>query len=77
VEIFDNEFEFFVVSGVNDTAEPWSAVLMTPLGTGQRCKKTDPDVGFRTGSDLTSGSASGSGSGNGSGTRSDAEPDPI
>jgi hypothetical protein len=34
VEIFNYEVDFFVVSGVNDTADHWWAVLMTPLTSG-------------------------------------------
>jgi hypothetical protein len=37
-EIFDYEINFFVVSGVNDTAHHWSAVSMTLPTTGQRCQ---------------------------------------
>jgi hypothetical protein len=39
-EIFDYEIDFFVVSSVNDTADHWWAVSMTPLvgGIFGRCQ---------------------------------------
>jgi hypothetical protein len=37
-EIFDYEIDFFVVSGVNDTADHWWAKSMTPLTGCGRCQ---------------------------------------
>jgi hypothetical protein len=37
-EIFEYEIDFFVISGVNETADQWWAVSMTPLTSSGRCQ---------------------------------------